>query len=154
MRSLRSSSGQRNTSQLLNALQQKKSSRLHQRRISWLAQSFSRQPITKFPSTITINGGATLKARTGVTRSVRKAILKARRTIPWWRLRTLMRRLTQNGRVNVCRPKRSLNLLHAAVCQEKHTCGATNFASTENGWPTRGRENFQCKTQAKTVTRA
>src|SRR5260370_33594655 len=143
MRSLRSSSGQRNTSELLNALQQKKSSRLHPRRISWLAQSFSRQRITKLLSTITINGGATSKARTGVTRSVRKAILKARRTIPWWRLRTLMRKLTQNGRVNVCRPKGSLNLRRAAVCQEKHTCGATNFVPTENGWPIPGREHFQ-----------
>src|SRR4029077_12487256 len=116
---------------------------LRLRRISWLGQSFLRRPITKCPSTITINGGATSKARTGVTRSVRKAILKAKKTIPRWRSRTLTRKLTQNGRVNVCRPKRSLNLLRAAVCQGRHTGGATNFVPTENGWPIRGKEHFQ-----------
>jgi formylglycine-generating enzyme required for sulfatase activity len=55
---------------------------------------------------------------------------------------------------NVCRPKRSLNLRRAAGCQEKRTCGAMIFVPAESGWPTRGRENFQCKMRAKTVTKA
>ena len=143
MRSLRGSSKRRITSQLLNASPQKKNSRPHRRRISWQVQSFSRRPITKFRSTIIINGGATSKARTGVTRSVRKAILKAKRTIRWCTLRTLMLKLTQNGQANVCQPKRSLNLRRALASQERCTCGAMNSGPTANGWPTRGRENFR-----------
>src|SRR3954452_8497054 len=143
MRSLRRSSERRVTLQLLNARPQKKNSRLHPRRISWQVQSFSRRPITKFPSTIIINGGATSKARTGVIRSVRKATSKARKITQCCTSLTLTRKLTRNGRVNVCQPKRSSNLRHAVVCQERHTSGATNFVPTANGWPTRGREHSQ-----------
>jgi len=46
-------------------------------------------------------------------------------------------------RANVCRLKPSLNLLRAAGCLEKHTCGAMISAPAASGWPTRGRENSQ-----------
>src|SRR4029078_214724 len=124
------------------------------RRISWQVLWFSRRPITKCRLTIIINGGPTSKARTGVPRWGRKVILKAKRTIPSWKLRTLTRKLTRNGRVNAYRPKPSLNLLRAAVSQERHTYGATNFVPLENGWPTPGREHFRLKIRPKKVTPA
>jgi len=69
--------------------------------------------------------------------------IKGKENILSSRSLTPTRKRTRNGRANVCRPKRSLNLRRAAVYQEKLTCGAMNFVLTANGWPTRGRENFR-----------
>src|SRR5437867_2351251 len=131
------------TLRLRNGHQRRKNFRLRRLKISWLAELSSRRPNTTFHSPITIGGGATSKELTGGTRSGRKAISKARKIIPCCRSLILTRKLTRNGRANVCRLKPSLNLLRAAGCQEKHTCGAMNFGPTGNGWPTPGRENFQ-----------
>jgi len=131
------------TLRLGNGHQPRKNFRLRRLKISWLAELCSRRPNTTFRSPITINGGATSRERTGVTRSGRKAISKARRIIRCCRSLILTRKRTRNGQVNDCQLKRSLNLPHAAGCPEKPTCGAMNFGPMENGWPTRGRENFR-----------
>jgi formylglycine-generating enzyme required for sulfatase activity len=66
-----------------------------------------------------------------------------RKTIRLYRSLILTRRRMQNGLGNVSPPKRSLNLRHAAGCQERYMCGAMNFGLAESSWQTRGRENFQ-----------
>jgi hypothetical protein len=81
----------------------------------------------------------------------RKATSRERKNIPSSRLLIQMRRPTQNGRGNVCQPRRSLNLRRVVAYLEKSMYGAMSFAPVENGWPTHGRENFPSKMRAKTV---
>src|SRR6266446_7880378 len=131
------------TSRLRNGLQQRKNFRRRRLKILSQARWCLRRPITKFHSPIIINGGATSKALTGVTRSDRKAISKGKRIILWCRSLTLTRKRTRNGPGNVCQLKQSLNLPRAAGYREKRTCGAMNFDLVENGWRTRGREDFR-----------
>src|SRR5207247_10664761 len=139
------------TLRLRNGHQPRKNFRLRRLKISWLAELCSRRPNTTFHSAITISGGATSKEPTGGTRLGRKAISKARKIIRCCRSLILTRKLTRNGRANVCQLKPSLNLPRAAGCPEKPTCGAMSFGPAENGWQTPGRENFRGQMRVKTV---
>src|SRR2546430_1623432 len=141
--SSRNSPNRRATGRSRNELRQKKNSRLRLPKILSPAASCSHLLITRSLSLIIINGGATSKARTGGTRSGRKAISKARKIILCCRSLILTRKHMRNGRENVCQLKRSLNSPRAAGYPERHTFGAMNFVPVGNGWPTRGRESFQ-----------
>src|SRR6266699_1220537 len=119
-------------SRLRNARQPKKSFPLRQSRTWSPAESCSRRPTTKWRSTIITNGGVTSKVRIGDTRRDRRAISKGRKNIRLSKSLFRTRKLTRNGRANVCRPKRSLNLPRASVCREKHTSWAMNVVPVEN----------------------